>query len=78
MNGSTEYNILSLAVFTLNWKIFMISVVYGYCIVLTAQVLCINTKDRAPHQVFVEVLCMHWKYADANETIAYQEAHPFI
>ena len=53
MAGSLEYNILSLAVFTLNWKIFMISVVYGYCIVLTAQVLCINTKDRAPHQVYL-------------------------
>ena len=56
MNGPSEYDILSLAVFTLNWKIFMISVVCGYCIVLTAQVLCINTKDRAPHQVFLEVV----------------------
>ena len=50
-----EYNVLTLAIFSLNWKIFITSVVYGYCIILTAQVLCLSTLDRAPHQVFGHV-----------------------
>ena len=45
-----------LFLFTSNWKIFMISVVYGYCIILTAQILCLNTLDRAPHQVIFVLL----------------------
>ena len=45
-----------LFLFTSNWKIFMISVVYGYCIILTAQILCLNTLDRAPHQVILSCL----------------------
>ena len=41
------------AVFTLSGSIFIICVVYGYCIILSAQILCLNTLDRAPHQVFI-------------------------
>ena len=51
-----EYNVLTLAIFSLDWKIFMTSVVYGYCIILTAQVLCLSTLDRAPHQVYLVML----------------------
>ena len=51
-----EYSVLTLAIFSLDWKIFITSVVYGYCIILTAQVLCLSTLDRAPHQVYLVML----------------------
>ena len=59
-----EYNVLTLAIFSLDWKIFITSVVYGYCIILTAQVLCLSTLDRAPHQVYLKVVEVQnrWHY----------------
>ena len=42
--------------FSLDSLIFITTVVYGFCILLTAQVVCLKTWDRAPHQVHINSL----------------------